>query len=53
MDFKGAYQGMPITLNGIIIPIAYFAKVPLGYYPYIFLALGILMISAIKIKKIF
>ena len=51
MDLKGAYHGMPITLNGIIIPLAYFLHTPIKFYPYIYLALGILMVSSIRIKK--
>ena len=52
MDLKGAFQGMPITLNGIIIPLAYFLNVPIKFYPYIYLALGILMVSSLRIKKL-
>ena len=52
MDMKGVYRGMPITLNGIIIPIAYFAGMPIRFFPYLYLILGILMISSLKIKKI-
>ena len=52
MDMKGVYRGMPITLNGIIIPIAYFAKIPIKFFPYMYLMLGILMISSLKIKKL-
>ena len=52
MDLKGAFQGMPITLNGIIIPLAYFLKTPIKFYPYIYLVLGILMVSSLRIKKL-
>ncbi len=58
MDMKGIYQGMPITLNGIIIPAVYFVGsrfYPLAYvkfFPYIYLLLGILMVSSLKIKKL-
>lgn len=52
MDQKREFQGMPITLNGLIIPAIFFLKVPFNYYPYIYLVLGILMISTFKIKKI-
>ncbi|MEK6983642.1 MAG: CDP-diacylglycerol--serine O-phosphatidyltransferase [Nanoarchaeota archaeon] len=51
MDLKGAFQGMPITMNGIIIPLAYFLHAPIQFYPYIYLVLGILMISSFRIKK--
>ncbi|MBI2654410.1 CDP-diacylglycerol--serine O-phosphatidyltransferase [Candidatus Woesearchaeota archaeon] len=52
MDIKGAFQGMPITLNGIIIPLAYFIGVPIKFYPYIYLLLGIFMVSSFRIKKL-
>ena len=52
MDLKGAFQGMPITLNGIIIPAAYFLNAPIKFYPYIYLVLGILMVSSFRIKKL-
>jgi len=51
IKIKG-FVGMPITMNGIIIPVIYFANVPVNYYPYIFLASAILMISSIKIRKV-
>ncbi len=51
MDMKGSYQGMPITLNGIIIPLIYFMNVHVQFYPYVYLALGILMVSSLRIKK--
>ena len=52
MDIKEGYTGMPITLNGIIIPLIYLAKVPFDYYPYIYILLGILMISSLRIRKL-
>ena len=52
MDIKGVYRGMPITLNGIIIPAAYFANVPIKFYPYIYLVLAMLMVSSIRVKKL-
>ncbi len=52
MDLKGAFQGMPITVNGIIIPLAYFLNAPVKFYPYIYLVLGIFMVSSFKIKKL-
>ena len=52
MNLKGAFQGMPITLNGIIIPLAYFLNIPIKFYPYIYLTLGILMVSSLRIKKL-
>ncbi len=57
MDFKGGYQGLPITLNGLIIPLIYFSRnllhIEIKFFPYIYLVLGILMVSSIKIKKVF
>lgn len=52
MDLKGTFQGMPITLNGIIIPLAYFLNTPIRFYPYIYLILGILMVSTLRVKKL-
>lgn len=52
MDMKGVYRGMPITLNGLIIPAAYFADVPVKFYPYIYLVLALLMVSSIRVKKL-
>ena len=52
MDIKGAFQGMPITLNGIIIPLAYFLNISIKFYPYIYLTLGILMVSSFRVKKL-
>ena len=51
-EFAGSYEGMPITTNGILIPIIYFTGVPFDYYPYIYLILGILMVSSFKLKKL-
>lgn len=58
VDMKGVFRGMPITLNGVIIPAVYFIGskfYPLAYvkfFPYIYLLLGILMVSSLKIKKL-
>ena len=52
MELKGSFQGMPITLNGIIMPLAYFFNIPIKFYPYIYLALGILMVSSFRVKKL-
>ena len=56
MDLKGSFQGMPITLNGIIIPLAYlfrnFLHLQIIFFPYIYLVLGILMVSSFRIKKL-
>ncbi|HLC50434.1 MAG TPA: CDP-diacylglycerol--serine O-phosphatidyltransferase [Candidatus Nanoarchaeia archaeon] len=52
MNLKGSFQGMPITLNGIMIPAAYYMHAPVKFYPYIYLVLGILMVSSFRIKKL-
>lgn len=46
------YEGMPITINGLIIPVIYFAGLCRCYYPYAYLLSALLMISSIRIKKI-
>lgn len=51
MDAKGSFVGMPITFNGLIIPLAFFLGLPLAYFPYLYLFLGILMIAPVRIRK--
>ncbi len=51
MNLSGAFQGMPITLNGIIIPLIFFLDVPIKFYPYIYLVLGILMVSSFRMRR--
>ncbi len=53
MEFTGDFAGMPITINGLVIPLIYFLKVPTNIYPYIYLFLAILMVSPLKVKKLF
>ena len=52
MDAQNGYEGMPITLNGIIIPSLFLFHVPPKFYPYIYIILGVLMVSSIRFKKI-
>ena len=52
MDFTGEFAGMPITVNGLVIPLIYFLNVPSSAYPYIYLFLAILMVSPLKMKKL-
>ena len=52
MELKGAFQGMPITLNGVFIPFFYLIGAPVRFYPYIYLVLGILMISSFRVKRL-
>ena len=51
-NIKGGFEGMPITVNGLLIPVLYFLSVPLVVYPILLLISGCLMISTIKIKKL-
>ncbi|MEA2038080.1 MAG: CDP-diacylglycerol--serine O-phosphatidyltransferase [Nanoarchaeota archaeon] len=53
MEFSGEFSGMPITINGVVIPLIYFFSVPAEIYPYIYLFLAILMVSPLKFKKSF
>lgn len=47
-----AYRGLPITINGIIIPVLYFLKGPaIAFYTY-FVVATILMVSTLRFKKI-
>ena len=46
------FVGMPITLNGIIIPLIYFIGVEPRWFPYVFLILGFLMVSSLKIRRL-
>lgn len=47
-----SFQGLPITVNGIIIPFIYFININPIFYPYIYLLSSILMISSFKLKKV-
>jgi len=52
MHVKESFEGMPITLNGIIVPAVYLFHVPVNFYPYIYIILGVLMVSSFSFKKI-
>jgi len=52
MNIQDGYAGMPITLNGIIIPALFLFSVPFDLYPYIYIILGVLMVSSIRFRKI-
>lgn len=45
------FEGMPITFNGVIIPLLFFFKLT-SWYPFVFLVCAILMVSAFRIKKL-
>lgn len=52
MHLGKEFAGMPITMNGIIIPLIYFAGLNILYYPYVYLFLGFLMVSSLRIPKL-
>ena len=51
------FVGVPITVNGVLFPILFllFSSFPesLKYWPMVFLIQGFLMISTLKISRIF
>jgi len=51
-DKTKGFIGMPITVNGVLIPILFFASVPVAFYPYIYLILSFLMVSTIRVEKL-
>jgi len=52
MNVQESFAGMPITLNGIIIPLLFILTVPIKFYPYIYIFLGIMMVSSVRFRKI-
>jgi len=52
-SYSPGFQGMPITMNGLVIPLIYFFGLRVEYYPYVFLLLGMLMVSSVKVRRIF
>ncbi|MBI2651145.1 CDP-diacylglycerol--serine O-phosphatidyltransferase [Candidatus Woesearchaeota archaeon] len=56
MDMQNGFAGMPITLNGVIIPLFYlfgtYYNMPVKFYPYLYIVLAILMVSSVRFKKI-
>jgi len=51
MQAQGVYIGMPITWNGIILPLLLFFSFPVIYLPYVFILLAILMVAPVQLKK--
>jgi CDP-diacylglycerol---serine O-phosphatidyltransferase len=45
------YEGLPITINGVLIPVLYFFNAPFSWYPYFFIVSGLLMVSSFKVMK--
>jgi CDP-diacylglycerol--serine O-phosphatidyltransferase len=52
VNLKGEYIGMPITMNGLIVPLIYFTMLPTRYYAMVFSLSAGLMISPWRIKKL-
>ncbi|MBR9677070.1 CDP-diacylglycerol--serine O-phosphatidyltransferase [Candidatus Woesearchaeota archaeon] len=48
----GAFEGVPITTNGVLLPLIYFIGLSTTYYPAYFIVMAFLMVSSIKVKKI-
>jgi CDP-diacylglycerol---serine O-phosphatidyltransferase len=51
VNLSGAYIGMPITWNGLLIPLIYSVGLPTTYYGLVFVCSSLLMISPLRIKK--
>ena len=51
INYHKEFIGMPITANGILLPLYYFLALPIKALPFVFLASAILMVSNIKIKR--
>jgi CDP-diacylglycerol--serine O-phosphatidyltransferase len=52
MGYNKEFVGMPITLNGIWVTMAYFFSMPAMALPYLYIIAGILMVSSIKFKRL-
>lgn len=48
---RTTYQGMPITMNAVIFPSAWFFKAPIFLWCWIFFISAVLMIAPIKFRK--
>jgi CDP-diacylglycerol--serine O-phosphatidyltransferase len=52
VNLQGEYIGMPITMNGLMVPLIYWAGLPTRYYALVFLLSAGLMISPLRVKKV-
>ncbi len=54
---EAGFEGVPITVNGVLFPLLFllFSRFPesLNYWPIIFLIQSVLMISTVKISRLF
>lgn len=50
------FEGVPITVNGVVFPALYlmslFSTASLKYWPIIFVLMGILMVSSIRVSRL-
>jgi phosphatidylserine synthase len=51
VNLSGEYIGMPISWNGLLVPLCYVAGLPTTYYGLVFGLSAVLMISPLRIKK--
>ena len=49
---KKVFEGMPITLNGVIFPLLFFIKANYYIYLSVLIITSILMVSKIKVKRL-
>jgi CDP-diacylglycerol--serine O-phosphatidyltransferase len=50
--YSKGFIGMPITVNALVLPILYFISLPIYLLPIVYIILGLLMVSSIKIKRV-
>ena len=51
VNLAGEYIGMPITWNGLLLPLSYGIGLPTQYYGPLLVLSSVLMISPLRIKK--
>jgi CDP-diacylglycerol--serine O-phosphatidyltransferase len=51
VNLSGEYIGMPISWNGLLVPLCYVVGLPTTYYGLVFGLSAVLMISPLRIKK--
>jgi len=51
VNLAGEYIGMPITWNGLLVPLSYGVGLPTQYYGLVLVLSAVLMISPLRIKK--
>ena len=51
VNLTGEYIGMPITWNGLLLPLSYAVGLPTQYYRLLLVLSAVLMISPLRIKK--